>query len=102
MSGVTAAVERLHPRLRRLAKKVARSSRDDLVDEVAQEMALALLECEPGNTDSWYLQQAEFQGRNFLLRDRAQRRLVLNFTDVGLTPMAEAEDEERRSPTWGN
>jgi len=86
---MTVTVDRLYPRLRGLAKKVARSSHDGLVDDTAQEMALALLECGPGKTDSWYLQHAEFRGRDYLRGERAQRQLASNFTDSGLSPMAE-------------
>ena len=73
-------VERLYPRLFGLAKHVAATATRELIEDLVQHMAACLLECKPGNTESWYLQHAAHRARDYL---RHENRQPAAFTDTG-------------------
>ena len=73
-------VERLYPKLRPVAVNVAGQVGESLLDDLVQHMALAILQCKPGQTDAFYLRRGADRVRNYL---RHENKQPAAFTDTG-------------------
>ena len=72
-------IERLYPKLRPVAVNVAGQVGESFLDDLVQHMALAILQCEPGHTDAFYLRRGADRVRDYLKHENLQPH---SFTDT--------------------
>jgi hypothetical protein len=83
---------RLYPDLCSIAAKMADDAQlPSASDDIAQEMALAVLESPDGHPDRWHVKAARRRAVRWIQAERRRQARERTFTDRGMSPFGDHE-----------